>query len=95
MAIAYNLCSFHGNQSATHHLLEFRQKSVDFLGRIDDLDDHRQVKRQAQNVGIVEVGGSAKSHASTKDSGSSYAEFSSSKYDRFVEWPMPVLVGFA
>jgi hypothetical protein len=43
----------------------------------------------------MEVSRSAKSHASTQNGGSGYAQLSRSKNDCFVEWPALVLISFA
>src|SRR5580765_8073724 len=40
---------FQGDQAAAHHAVEDRQERVDFLLAVDDLDDDRQILRQAQD----------------------------------------------
>jgi hypothetical protein len=46
---------FQGHQAIVHHFVEHRQEGVDLLFAVDDVDDQRQVHRQAHNFVRVHV----------------------------------------
>src|ERR1700675_1967777 len=49
-SILKNFRSLHGDETARHHAIEYRQESVDLFLRVDDLNHDRQILREAQDL---------------------------------------------
>jgi len=95
MAVPDDLGPLRSDKPGLHHRLELWQEGVDFLGRIDNLHNHRQIQGEAQDIGIMKVRRSAKSHASTQNRRSRDTTFARAKHDCFIERTPLVLIGFA
>lgn len=92
MTITVNLGPFHSDKAALHHLLQFRQEGVDFLGFVHDLNDNWQIKRKSQDMCVMEVSRPSETHWTTQNGCAGEMKFSCSQDNCSVEWSMHVFI---
>src|SRR5947209_19358194 len=66
-AILKNLDLLDSYQAARHHRVKDRQEAIDFFPPVDDFDDHRQILRQAENLGRMNMARLTKSDMPPQD----------------------------
>jgi hypothetical protein len=94
VAITKNLRPFHRDEAASHHLLQFREESLDFLGFVHDLHDNRQIQGKSQDTCIVKVSRAAETHRAAQDRSTREMQFPSSQHNCPVEWVIHIFIGF-
>src|ERR1700757_5126061 len=95
MLISNDLRALHGDQPSPHHLPELRQEFLDRIWSIHDLHDHRQVERKPQDVRVMEMMGTAKSHRTTQYRSACKLQLPCPKHDGLVKRSTSVLVGLS
>src|SRR5262249_40813121 len=95
VSILKDLDLFNGDEPARHHLVEDGQEGVDRLLRVYDLDDHRQVLGEAQDLGRMDAARMAESDVAAQHRGAAQVHFPRLEHDRFVQRPALVLVVLA
>ena len=94
-AVLHNLHPFHGHQGAAQHALDQGQEGLDLVARVDDLDDDRQVLRQAQDLGGVQVAGMSEAGDAAQHGSAGQPRLARLENDRLVERHMAVAVVLA
>jgi hypothetical protein len=84
-AVAAHLHPLDGGEAAIHHLVEQRQEGIDPLRGIDDLDHHRQIARQAQDLGGVQAAVVTEAEGPAQHRGAGQARLARLEHDRLVE----------
>src|SRR5690348_2598142 len=74
-----------GNEAAADHAVEDGEEGVDLLLAVDDLDDDRQVFREAQDLGGVQPAGMAETERAAQNGGPGEMPFARLEHDRLVE----------
>src|SRR5215472_264411 len=95
LAVLQHLHLFQRDEAARNHAVEHRQEGVDLLLRVDDLDHDRQVLRQAQDFGGVDVARMAKAHRTAQDRGAGELHLAGFDQNRLVERQAPRLGVFS
>ena len=85
---------FDCDKSFRHHGIESRKESFNLFETIDDLDNHRQILRQAKNLGCVHHTVPAESHHTAKDSCAGQSGLSGFQHDGFIRRHVTMLVAF-
>jgi hypothetical protein len=62
-----NFRSLHGDETARHHAIEYRQESVDLFLRVDDFNHDRQILREAQDLRCMNAARMAESDMTAQD----------------------------
>src|SRR6516165_1217024 len=91
LAVLQHLNLFQRDEAARDHAVEHRQEGVDLLLRVDDLDHDRQVLRQAQDFGGVDVARMAEAHRTAQDRGASELHLAGFDQNRLIERQAPRL----
>src|SRR6476646_8460538 len=86
LAVADDLDLLGGHQRAPHHAFDRINEFVDRVLAVDDLDDERQVPRQAQDLGRVQMAGMAETHGSAQHGGAGKVHLARLE----VDLPMPI-----
>ena len=95
LAIADHLDLLGGDQRAAHDGLDGGDEFFDLLLPVHDLDDERQILRQAQDLGGVQMARMAEAHRPAQHGGAGEAHLAGLQHDRLVEGPMSGLVVLA
>src|SRR5438477_4628018 len=84
-----------GHQSLADHGVEVRQEGLDPLGRVDDLDHHRQVLREPEDLGRMDAAVRAEAERAAEDRGAGHAAPARVLDDDLVERASVMLVALA
>jgi len=93
--ISNDLRALHGDQPSPHHSPELRQEFLDRIWSVHDLHDHRQVERKPQDVRVMEMMGTAKSHRTAQYRSTGKLQLPGPMHDHLVKRATLVLVGLS
>src|SRR5262245_61308712 len=73
------------HKPARHHFVKHRQEGVDPVLTVDDLDHHRQVLRQTQELGSVEAARMTEADRAAQHGRAREVQLACLQHDRFIE----------
>ncbi len=86
---------FHGDHSLDHHFFQRRQQPLNVVFVVDDFDDHRQIVRHLQQLGLVDHAVGAEALATAQHGRPGELQGRGLLDDRRIEGTTFVAVGFA
>src|ERR1700731_3559908 len=88
VSIVYHLYSLERDQATAHHWLQMRKESIDLFLRIDDLDNHWQIRRKSEDLRSMHMTRPPETEKTSKHCGTCQLQLSCFQNDRFVKRQM-------